>query len=33
MNYGRWTWEDTVIGIIFAVMILTWTAGTIKGWW
>jgi hypothetical protein len=33
MDYGKFTWEDVVIGIIFAVMIVTWTAGTIKGWW
>lgn len=33
MDYGKWTWEDTVIGIIFAVMILIWTAGTVEGWW
>ena len=31
--YGKWTWEDVVIGIAFAAVILIWTAGTIKGWW
>ena len=33
MSYGKWTWEDVVIGIAFAVVILIWVAGTIKGWW
>ena len=33
MRYGKWTWEDVVIGIALAVVILIWVAGTIKGWW
>jgi hypothetical protein len=31
--YGKWTWEDVVIGIAFTVVILIWVAGTMKGWW
>jgi len=33
MRYGKWTWEDVIIGIIAAAMVLTWAAGIIKGWW
>lgn len=33
MSYGKWTWEDTVIGIIAAAVVLTWTIGTVKGYW
>jgi hypothetical protein len=33
MNYGEWTWEDTVIGLIFAVAVAIWTLGTVWGWW
>jgi hypothetical protein len=33
MNYGKWTWEDTIIAVLFATVVATWTLGTIKGWW
>ena len=32
MNYGKWTWEDTIIAVLFAAAVATWTLGTIKGW-
>jgi len=33
MNYGKWTWEDVVIGIALAGAVIIWTTGTVKGWW
>lgn len=33
MNYGKWTWEDKIIALLFAVAVATWTLGTIWGWW
>jgi Co/Zn/Cd efflux system component len=33
MNYGKWTWEDTIIAVLFAAVVATWTLGTIWGWW
>ena len=33
MNYGKWTWEDTIIAVIFTAAVATWTLGTMKGWW
>ena len=31
MNYGKWTWEDTIILAIVAVMVATWTTLVIWG--
>lgn len=33
MNYGKWTWEDVVIGIAFTAAVLVWSIGTVKGYW
>ena len=33
MNYGKWTWEDTTIFLVFAAAVATWTLGTVWGWW
>jgi hypothetical protein len=33
MNYGKWTWEDTIIALLFTAAVATWTLGTIWGWW
>jgi len=33
MRYGKWTWEDVIIGIAFAGAVIIWTTGTVKGWW
>jgi hypothetical protein len=33
MNYGKWTWEDTIIGLVFAAAVAAWTLGTVWGWW
>ena len=33
MNYGKFTWEDAVIGAITAVAVATWVVGCVWGWW
>ena len=33
MRYGKWTWEDVIIGIAFTGAVIVWTTGTVKGWW
>lgn len=33
MRYGKWTWEDVIIGIAFAGAVLVWTIGSVKGYW
>ena len=33
MRYGKWTWEDIIIGIIATAVVITWTVGAVKGYW
>ncbi len=33
MRYGKWTWEDVIIGIIATAVVITWAVGTVKGYW